>query len=59
GFAIPINTVREILTQLQSGKVTRGRIGVNITPVLSEAVDAFGLSDTRGAVVASVVPDGP
>ncbi len=59
GFAIPINTVREILSQLQSGKVTRGRIGVNITPVLREAVEAFGLSDTRGAVVASVVPDGP
>ena len=59
GFAIPINAVREILPQLQGGKVTRGRIGVSITAVQREAVEAFGLSDTRGAVVSSVEPDGP
>ena len=59
GFAIPINAVREILPQLQGGKVTRGRIGVSITAVQREAVEAFGLSDTRGAVVRSVEPDGP
>ena len=47
GFAIPINAVREILPQLQGGKVTRGRIGVSITAV------------QRGAVVSSVEPDGP
>ena len=59
GFAIPINTVREILTQLQGGKVTRSRIGVQITAVRPEAAEAFGLSDTSGAVVASVEPAGP
>ena len=59
GFAIPINAVRELLPQLQSGKVTRGRIGVQITAVQPEAVEAFGLSDTQGAVIASVEPDGP
>ncbi len=30
GFAIPINTVRELLPQLRSGKVTRGVIGVSV-----------------------------
>ena len=59
GFAIPINTVREILAQLQGGKVTRGQIGVQITAVQREAAEAFGLSDTRGAVVSSVEADGP
>ena len=59
GFAVPINAVLELLPQLQGGKVTRGRIGVNITAVQREAVELFGLTDTQGAVVASVEPDGP
>ena len=59
GFAIPINVVRELLPELREGKVTRGRIGIQITGVQEEAVDAFGLSDRRGAVVSSVEPGGP
>jgi serine protease Do len=59
GFAIPINVVRELLPQLREGKVTRGRIGIQITRVQQEAVEAFGLSDRRGAVVSSVEPGGP
>ena len=59
GFAIPINVVRELLPQLRDGKVTRGRIGIQITRVQEEAVEAFGLSDRRGAVVSSVEPGGP
>jgi serine protease Do len=57
GFAIPSNTVRELLPQLRIGKVTRGRIGVSVGPVLREAVDEFGLKDRKGAVVQSVAPD--
>ncbi len=57
GFAIPSNTVRELLPQLRLGKVTRGRIGVSVGPVLREAVDEFGLKDRKGAVVQSVAPD--
>ena len=30
GFAVPINTVRDLLPQLHTGKVMRGRIGVQI-----------------------------
>jgi serine protease Do len=59
GFAVPINAVLELLPQLHGGKVTRGRIGVNITAVQREAVELFGLPNTQGAVVASVEPDGP
>ena len=58
GFAVPINTVRELLGQLRTGKVTRGKIGVQIQPVRREAVEALGLSDRTGAVVASVEPNG-
>ena len=57
GFAIPINVVRELLPQLRSGKVTRGRIGVGIGAVPRDAVDEFGLKDRNGAVVLNVAPD--
>ena len=56
GFAIPINTVRELLPQLRVGKITRGRIGVSVGPIAREAVDEFGLKDRKGAVVTSVTP---
>jgi len=59
GFAIPSNTVRELLPQLRAGKITRGRIGVAVDSVLREAVDEFGLTNRNGAVVKSVTPDSP
>ena len=59
GFAFPINTIRDLLPELRSGKVTRGRIGVEITPVSREDYEGLGLTERMGAVVRSVVPDGP
>ena len=58
GFAIPINTVRDLLPQLHTGKVTRGRIGVQIAPVPRDAFQDFGLKSRVGAVVSSVAPGG-
>jgi serine protease Do len=58
GFAMPINVVRELLPQLRAGKITRGRIGVGIGPVPTDAVDEFGLKDRNGAVVLNVAPGG-
>jgi len=57
GFAIPSNTVRELLPQLRIGKITRGRIGVSVQSIDRNAVDEFGLKDRKGAVVQSVSPD--
>jgi len=57
GFAIPSNTVRELLPQLRTGKIVRGRIGVSVGSIAREAVDEFGLKDRKGAVVQSVSPD--
>jgi len=54
GFAVPINTVRELLPQLRVGKITRGRIGVSVLPVPREAFEDFGLKDRKGALVAQV-----
>jgi serine protease Do len=58
GFAMPINVVRELLPQLRAGKVTRGRIGVGIGSVPTDAVDEFGLKDRSGALVLNVAPGG-
>jgi serine protease Do len=58
GFAVPINTVRDVLPGLRAGKITRGRIGVSVRPVSPDEVDALSLKDRRGAIVAQV-PPGP
>ena len=59
GFAIPINTVRELLPQLRTGKITRGMIGVAIGAIPQNATEALGLKSRQGALVSSVVPGGP
>ncbi|MBF0429144.1 MAG: DegQ family serine endoprotease [Magnetococcales bacterium] len=60
GFAIPVNMAKSIVTQLRnSGKVTRGWMGVRIQTITKELADALGLGAQRGALVASVEPKSP
>jgi serine protease Do len=60
GFAIPANTANEIVQQLiRDGRVSRGWIGVSIQPLDEDIARSLGLNEPRGALVASVVPDGP
>lgn len=59
GFAIPSNLVRELLSELRGGKVTRGRIGVQIMDVEEESYRDLGLSERIGAIVSSVPEGGP
>ncbi len=64
GFAIPSNTVKSVVAQLEkTGHVTRGYIGVEAQAVNQAMADALHLpaasSDDRGALVASVEADGP
>ena len=56
GFATPINSIRAILPQLRSGRVTRGVIGVGVRPypLTKEDAQAFGLPNTNGAVLSTV-----
>jgi len=59
-FAIPIDVAQNVRTQLVStGKVTRGRIGVQIQEVNAQFADAFGLDRPRGALVGQVIDGGP
>src|SRR5205823_5026502 len=58
GFAVPINTVRDLLPQLRQGKVIRGRIGVSVLQVPREGYEDFGLKSRTGAIVAQVASGG-
>ncbi|MGH8714732.1 MAG: PDZ domain-containing protein, partial [Casimicrobiaceae bacterium] len=59
-FAIPIDVAMNVVRQIQDkGRVTRGRIGVQIQEVSRETADAFGLQKASGALVNSVEKGGP
>jgi len=59
GFAIPINLAKEILTQLKTGKVTRGWLGIMIQDITPELAKSFDIQETKGVIVADIVADGP
>ena len=61
GFATPINAIRDLLPQLQNGKVVRGVIGVTVSKdhLTAETARAFGLPNTSGALIATVSPNRP
>ena len=60
GFAIPVNLAKDLIPQLkEKGHVTRGWLGVLIQRVTPEIAESLGLEETRGALVADVVDDGP
>ena len=54
GFAVPINTAKNLLPQLEKGKVIRGFLGVQITSVDRKIMEAFDLKSSNGALVQSV-----
>jgi serine protease Do len=60
GFAIPIDLAKEIVPQLKDkGHVTRGWLGVMIQKVTPDIAESLGLEESKGALVADVVKDGP
>ncbi len=59
-FAIPIEVAMDVTKQLrETGKVTRGRLGVQIQALTPELAKSFKLDNTSGVLVASVEPNGP
>ncbi|WP_234266722.1 Do family serine endopeptidase [Hydrogenophaga sp. NFH-34] len=59
-FAIPIDEAVRVSDQLRSsGRVSRGRIGVQIDQVSKEVAESIGLGQPRGALVRSVEPNSP
>ena len=59
GFSIPINVVKQVLPELETGKITRGWLGIEIQKISPALKKAFNLETSRGALVSSVLPNGP
>jgi serine protease Do len=60
GFAIPSSVASPVIKQLvKHGQVRRGWLGVHIQSVTEEIAETLGLKEASGALVASVIPDGP
>ena len=59
-FAIPIDVAVQVKDDLvQNGKVTRGRIGVQIQDVNQALANSFGLPKPQGALISGVEPGSP
>ncbi len=59
-FAIPMDEAVRVSEQLRTnGRVTRGRIGVQIGPVSKEVAESIGLGKPQGALVNSVEAGAP
>jgi serine protease Do len=59
-FAIPIDEAIRVSEQLKaSGKVTRGRIGVQIGEVTKDVAESLGMAKAQGALVQRVEPGSP
>jgi serine protease Do len=55
GFALPSNEAANIYRQiLQTGKVRRGFLGVNLDSVKAEFAKVYGLPEAKGAIITDV-----
>jgi serine protease Do len=60
GFAIPAETVAEVVTKLRErGAVVRGWLGVQIQTVTPEMAHVLGMKEIRGALVVEPDASGP
>lgn len=59
-FAIPINTVKELLPALRENRVTHGWLGIETSALTAAGAKAFGLArPDDGLLVDAVEPTGP
>ena len=59
-FAVPIDEALRVSDQLKaSGRVTRGRIGVQIGEVTKDVAESLGLTKAQGALVQRIEAGGP
>ncbi len=60
GFAIPVHVVQQVMEQiLRTGSVIRGWVGVSMQDMTRELAESFDLKTTAGALISSVLRDGP
>jgi len=59
-FAIPMDEAMRVSDQLRTiGRVTRGRIGVQIEQVTKELAESIGLGKAQGALINRIEPGAP
>jgi len=59
-FAIPVDEAIRVSEQLRAtGRVTRGRIGVQIAPVTKDIAESIGLGKAQGALVGAIEAGSP
>jgi serine protease Do len=60
GFAIPINMLKEILPQLERGRVVRSWMGLTVQDQLGpELAESFAVPNGKGVLVTDIVEGGP
>jgi S1-C subfamily serine protease len=60
GFAVPINTVKEVVSQiLRTGKVEHAYMGIEMQPIDQALSETFRLPVSKGVLVRSVRPGSP
>jgi serine protease DegS len=60
GFAIPVDLAKGVVKQIiETGRVVRGWLGVEIQDLTPALAESFNLKDTRGILVAGVLRKGP
>jgi serine protease Do len=60
GFAIPTNSVKDLLPQLKDkGRVVRGYLGTTVQKITPEIANSLGVKESGGALVADVVKGSP
>jgi len=60
GFAIPTALAYSVMVDLiENGSVARGFLGVAIQPLDPDLVEAWGLPDSKGALIINVTPESP
>ena len=59
GFAIPINTVKDVMGMLVTGKTERGWFGAHASPITTEEALELNYPESEGMIVKGVEKDSP
>ncbi len=59
GFTIPVDTVLEVMKQIEKGGIERGWLGITMQPLDRDLAEHFGLAEETGIIVSGVSTDSP
>jgi serine protease DegQ len=60
GFAIPLSLAKGVMQQIiEHGHAIRGWLGIEVQAITTPLAESFGLTDTKGVIIAGVLPNGP